>query len=113
MPKKFQSIFSSNEKIDQNLNALFTQHQDEGKNVNENVELDETGSVVSFQSNNDEQQPTSNEERDKKSTNKNNKKNKFDQEKEKRTVFVGNLQKDCKKEVFNVTRVFVLKIEKF
>jgi len=104
MPKKFQSIFSSNEKIDKNLNALFAQHEE--KNVNENIELDETGSVLSNESNNHEHPPQSNEERDKKSASKNSKKNKFDLEKEKRTVFVGNLQKDCKKEVKFARHIF-------
>ena len=105
MPKKFQSIFSSNEKIDQNLNALFAQKQNEGDNINElEDEINETGSVVSFESNNDQQPASNDQEKNKKSDNKNTKKNKFDIEKEKRTVFVGNLQKDCKKEVLRHLR---------
>lgn len=79
---KFESIFGSNTDVDPNLNDLFSK-KIERKPDNEAKAPDSESKT----------------KKGKKSEKDGKKIKKFDPETEKRTIFIGNLVKDCKKEV--------------
>ena len=79
---KFESIFAKSDELDSNLNKLF----------NTRVELNPKT---------EESEEEVEETNEKKSTRPKKGKKKFDAEKEGKTIFVGNLQPNCKKEVAN------------
>ena len=93
---KFESIFSTNEATEPNLNELFSKK----------VEVEPKAVVEEEEDENQDgkRKPGSRRSRNAKKT--------FDVEKEKRTIFIGNLLQTCKKEVQNISFNFQKKTNK-
>ena len=94
MNTEFQSIFSSNENVDANLSKIFK------RKVDNKVNKNELEDILSNSSEDDEEIAAANSKGAKQSLVK-----KRNAESENRTIFIGNLNCDCKKEVHETFKI--------